>query len=99
MGAEPFLIASTVNVVMAQRLGAENYVPIAGKHSALDAELLKSLGEEVDLDRLLDMAAKNNLIDAELAAAKDWSKINFYRAAGCERAARKDTKDGSEFLK
>jgi type II secretory ATPase GspE/PulE/Tfp pilus assembly ATPase PilB-like protein len=91
MGAEPFLIASTVNVAMAQRL-VRKLCPDCRQEFILDAELLKSLGEEVDLNRLLDTAAKHGLIDAKLAAAKDWSKINFYRAGGCERCGQEGYK-------
>ncbi|MFH0930238.1 MAG: ATPase, T2SS/T4P/T4SS family [Candidatus Moraniibacteriota bacterium] len=91
MGAEPFLIASTVNVAMAQRL-VRKLCPDCRQEFILDAELLKSLGKEVDLDRLLDTAAKYGLIDAKLAAAKDWSKIKFYRAGGCERCGQEGYK-------
>lgn len=91
MGAESFLIASTVNVVMAQRL-VRKLCPDCRQAFSLDTELLKSLGQEVDLNHLLEAAAKNNFIDAELAAGKDWSKINFYRAVGCERCGQEGYK-------
>jgi type IV pilus assembly protein PilB len=91
MGAESFLIASTVNVIMAQRL-VRKLCPDCREAYTLDAELMKSLGEEMNLDRLLEIAAKNKLIDQKIAETKDWSKINFYRAVGCERCSREGYK-------
>jgi type II secretory ATPase GspE/PulE/Tfp pilus assembly ATPase PilB-like protein len=91
MGAEAFLVASTVNVVMAQRL-VRKLCSDCRQPFALDAEILKSLGEEVDLGKLLETATKNNFLDKNLAEAKDWSKINFYRAVGCERCGKEGYK-------
>ncbi len=71
MGAEAFLVASTVNVVMAQRL-VRKLCSDCRQPFALDAEILKSLGEEVNLDKLLETAAKNNFLDKNLAEEKDW---------------------------
>jgi type IV pilus assembly protein PilB len=91
MGAEPFLIASTVNIVMAQRL-VRKLCPDCRQNFTLDAELLKSLGKEIDLDHVLSIAAQNDLIDKNVAVAKDWSKINFFRAVGCERCSQEGYK-------
>jgi len=91
MGAEPFLIASTVNVAMAQRL-VRKLCPDCRQSFTLDQDLLKSLGEEIGLDRILDVAARSNFIDKNTAAAKDWSKINFFRSAGCDRCAHEGYK-------
>ena len=91
MGAEPFLIASTVNIVMAQRL-VRKLCPDCRQKYILDAELQKSLGEEFDLTHVLSVAVKNNFINKEVAEAKDWSKINFYHAAGCERCSQEGYK-------
>ena len=86
MGAESFLIASTVNIVMAQRL-VRKLCPDCRQNFNIDVDLLNSLGKEVDLDRILSMAAKNNIIDKNVAVSKDWSKINFFRAVGCDRCS------------
>jgi len=91
MGAEPFLIASTVNVVMAQRL-VRKLCPDCRQSFTLDGELLKSLGNEIDLDRVLSVAAQNNFVDKNVAAEKDWSKTNFFRAVGCERCSQEGYK-------
>jgi type IV pilus assembly protein PilB len=84
MGAEPFLIASTVNVVMGQRL-VRKLCSDCRQSFKLDQELRESLGREVNLDRLLEIAAQNNFIDKNIAATKDWSKVEFFHPVGCER--------------
>lgn len=84
MGAEPFLIASTVNVVMAQRL-VRRLCPDCREAYILDKELLDSLCEQVDLERVLSLARQNNILEKSLADNNDWSKINFYRSVGCSR--------------
>jgi type IV pilus assembly protein PilB len=91
MGAESFLIASTVNVVMAQRL-VRKLCSDCRQEFTLDAEIRKTLSKEVDLDKILEIAAQNNLIDKEIAAQKDWSKVNFFRAVGCERCSKEGYK-------
>jgi len=91
MGAEPFLIASTVNVVMAQRL-VRKLCPDCRQSFTLDNDLLKSLGQEMNLDYILSIAERNNFIDKDIAASKDWSKINFFRAVGCERCSNEGYK-------
>lgn len=91
MGAEPFLIASTVNVAMAQRL-VRKLCPDCRQSFTLDEKLLKSLGEEMNLGRILDIAARNNFIDKSDISAKDWSKINFFRSVGCDRCSREGYK-------
>ncbi|HBB36708.1 MAG: Type II secretion system protein E [Candidatus Moranbacteria bacterium GW2011_GWC1_45_18] len=84
MGAEPFLIASTVNVVMAQRL-VRRLCSDCRQGFTLDKDLLESLRGQVDLDRVLDLARQNNILEKSLADNNDWSKITFYRPGGCSR--------------
>lgn len=91
MGAESFLIASTVNVVMAQRL-VRKLCPDCRQEFKLDSELQKMIGKEVDLEKIINIAAKNNFINRESAEKKDWSKISFYRAVGCERCSNEGYK-------
>jgi type IV pilus assembly protein PilB len=91
MGAEPFLIASTVNVVMAQRL-VRKLCSDCRQRFTLNSGTLKSLEEEVDLNRLMKIAEKNKFIEADVAAGMDWSKVSFYKPVGCERCNREGYK-------
>ena len=73
MEVEPFLMASTVNVIIAQRLvrtlcsGKEKYF--------LNDRQLESLSKEVDLDRVAGFLAKEKIT----GKISDWSKVPFYK--------------------
>jgi len=74
MGAEPFLLVSTVKTIIAQRLvrrlisSKEKYI--------LSASELKNLGKLVDLERVLMQLKNENVI-----GAKDtWAQVPFYKA-------------------
>lgn len=83
MGAEPFLIISTVKVVIAQRLVRKL---AAKKESYIPGETeIKELARIVDLDRMLELLKKENIIDK---SAK-WGDFPFYRAIKSE-----DSEDG-----
>ena len=74
MKAESFLIASTVNVVIAQRLvrtfceEKENYI--------LDDDTIKNLSKEFDMDRILEILRKEKIVSSK----DNWKSINFYRS-------------------
>ncbi|MBI2120988.1 MAG: type II/IV secretion system protein [Parcubacteria group bacterium] len=81
MGVEPFLIISTVNVVIGQRLvrrlcGKEKYF--------LTKSEVSSLGKSIDLDRVLSFLKEEKVVKED---ADDWEKIPFYKpkqTAECE---------------
>jgi type IV pilus assembly protein PilB len=91
MGSEPFLVASTINVVMAQRL-VRKLCPDCRQAYNLDEELVNSLKGQLDLARIFDLAAKNNLLDKELLGKKDWMQAVFYRPKGCSRCRQEGYK-------
>lgn len=81
MKVEPFLLASTVNIIVAQRLvrklcpGKEKYY--------LNKNQLENLGKEVDLDRILQLLKQQKVVEPKA----DWDKIPFYKpkpAKDCE---------------
>lgn len=74
MGVEPFLIISTVKIIIAQRL-VRRLMPSKEKYFLSAAEI-KNLGKIIDLDRMLSL-----LQEEKLVGAKDtWDKIPFYKA-------------------
>jgi type IV pilus assembly protein PilB len=91
MGAEPFLVASTVNLVMAQRL-VRRLCPNCRQAYNLDDELINSLKQQIDLERVFEVALKNNLLGKEISKDMDWSKISFYRPGGCSRCRKEGYK-------
>ncbi|OIO46282.1 MAG: hypothetical protein AUJ31_02225 [Parcubacteria group bacterium CG1_02_39_15] len=75
MGAEPFLISSTVNVVLAQRL-VRRLCPEKEKYTLKDTEI-KNLKKYCNLDRVLDILKKEKIIKPSPGQA--FKDIVFYR--------------------
>ncbi len=78
MNVEPFLIASTLNLVMAQRLvrklceSCRTQVPI-------DQAMMDSIADIVNLDRMIEVLKQQGII----AADADWKKVQMFAAPGC----------------
>jgi type IV pilus assembly protein PilB len=73
MGVEPFLIASTVNIIVAQRL-------VRMLHSTKEAytltdEELETLKKEVDLERVLGFLKDERIVKK----SETWQTIKFYK--------------------
>jgi type IV pilus assembly protein PilB len=83
MKAEPFLIASTMNIVIAQRLVRR--LCSKEKRYTLSAKELDDLGREVDLDRMLEILRKEKLVKPK----EGWRNITFFKAK-----PQKDCPDG-----
>ncbi|MFH1608742.1 MAG: GspE/PulE family protein [Patescibacteria group bacterium] len=74
MGAEPFLIVSTVKTVIGQRLVRKL---IASKEKYfLSAVEIKNLAKLIDLDRMLNFLKAEKIIEANIT----WEKVPFYKA-------------------
>ena len=80
MKVEPFLIVSTVNVIIAQRL-VRKLCDTKEKYF-LDKAGLATLGKSVDLDRVLKHLKDEKVV----SAAATWEKISFYRPRPAEDA-------------
>ena len=74
MGVEPFLIASTAKVIIAQRL-VRQLTTIKEEYFLSKAEL-KALSDVVDLDRVMDFLRAENIV----GKSATWETIPFYRA-------------------
>ena len=73
MKVEPFLIASTANAIIAQRL-VRKLCGEPEKRVLTEAEL-KKLGERVDLERVLEFLKKEKIISPKAV----WKEIPFYK--------------------
>lgn len=73
MGAEPFLIVSTVNVVVAQRL-VRRLTNTKEKYT-LTVDEIKSIGKYADMDRLLQALISENIIPTD----SGWGDVPFYK--------------------
>ncbi len=81
MGAEPFLLVSTLRVVIGQRL-VRKLCKVRSEHKLTAAEL-ESLGKHVDLDRVLKALKDEKIVDKKAT----WESIPFYgpkKSAECE---------------
>ncbi len=82
MGGEPFLLVSTINIVIAQRLVRRLYAGKSeggksepGEKYFLSKAELKALAEHADLDRVLDTLKQEKIIKPE----DNFETIPFYR--------------------
>ncbi|OHA51368.1 MAG: hypothetical protein A2Z62_02675 [Candidatus Terrybacteria bacterium RIFCSPLOWO2_02_42_20] len=73
MEVEPFLMASTVNVIIAQRL-VRTLCSEKEKYF-LSSQQLETLSKEVDLNRVASFLAKEKIT----GKISDWSKVPFYK--------------------
>ncbi len=78
MDAEAFLIASTIRVIIGQRLVRE-LCESKEEYTLSDSELDR-LSEEVDMDRVLETLKEENIVGER----DSWSDISFYKAAESE---------------
>lgn len=84
MGAEPFLIASTVNIIVAQRL-VRRMCQECRKEYRIDAKEAASLSKSVDVDEILSALKADSVLGKSLSDAKSLTDVPFYRAVGCDR--------------
>jgi len=81
MEVEPFLVASTLNAVIAQRLVRRICLNcIESFH--LSKEELKSLSKELDLEAMLKRFKELGVVENKVASFGD---LTFYRGKGCSR--------------
>ena len=80
MGVEPFLIVSTVKVVVAQRL-VRRLTNSKEKYTLSEGEL-KALAGIIDLDRMLELLK----LEKAIGDKDDWTTILFYRPKKSEES-------------
>ena len=84
MGAESFLIASTVNVIIAQRL-VRKLCPECREEYTLSDKEIKTLKNSIDLDDILKYLKGNKDLGKTVKLGENWSNIKFYKSKGCEQ--------------
>lgn len=83
MGVPTFLISSTVNAIMAQRL-VRKICPNCIQSYNLDEETIHELEKQLDIENILVTMEKEKSI---LSAKKGLKSILFYRGKGCKRCS------------
>ena len=81
MEVEPFLISSTTNCIIAQRLVRTLHLESREKYHLTEAEI-KSLSEQMDLESILSVLKKEKIVEAKAT----FKTIIFYRAKASNEA-------------
>lgn len=79
MNIEPYLVASTINVIIAQRLVRKVCSSCAQKYK-LDKETIQSLKERFNLTVILQALKREKLVPEKIG----WENIEFKKGRGCE---------------
>ncbi len=74
MGAEPFLLTSTINIIIGQRLVRKLAANKETYH--LTEDMMKELEEDANMDLVLDSLRKEKIVEK----GATWKTINFYKA-------------------
>jgi type IV pilus assembly protein PilB len=84
MGAEPFLVASTVNVIIAQRL-VRKLCPDCRKEYQISDSELKIFKDSYDMDKIMETLKNGEFTKDKMKSKKSWSDLKFYKPIGCEQ--------------
>ncbi|NTV55425.1 MAG: Flp pilus assembly complex ATPase component TadA, partial [Candidatus Moranbacteria bacterium] len=84
MGAEPFLIASTTNVIIAQRL-VRKLCPECRKPYQLDPKEAESFGKHIDVGEIVAYLKSAEAGGSARGKAMSLSDFTFYCPGGCEQ--------------
>jgi len=84
MGAEPFLVASTVNVIIAQRLVRKLCPDCRAEYKLQDKEI-KTLEATFDMDGILKTLKKTPDISKKVQEKDKWGDLVIYKPQGCEQ--------------
>jgi type IV pilus assembly protein PilB len=84
MGAEPFLIASTVNVIVAQRL-VRRLCPECHETYHLDEKQVELFSKQLPADEVLAYLKQEKDLAGKIPANAKWTDIPFFRAKGCDQ--------------
>jgi len=95
MGAEPFLLASTINVIIAQRL-VRKLCPDCRKEYILSSEEIKNLEGNYDMERIFEVITMEHQAKEEKNSnskeKSKWKEIKFYKPGGCEQCSKEGYK-------
>jgi type IV pilus assembly protein PilB len=84
MGAEPFLVASTANVIIAQRLVRKVCHDCRVEYKLNEKEM-KTLSDNYDMEKILSAIKKSGVLGGSLKEKDKWKDVKLYKAKGCEQ--------------
>lgn len=83
IGEEPYLIASTVNAVMGQRL-VRVICSDCKTDAKIDKEVAESLAKQFNLEKMLGILEKEKIIPK---AVKKFEDLPFFKGQGCDKCS------------
>ena len=86
MGAEPFLVASTANVIIAQRLVRKVCHDCAVEYK-LSKKELETLKKNYAMDEILEHIKKSAILEKQLKLKDKWEDLKFLKSKGCEQCS------------
>lgn len=81
IGVEPFLIASTVNAVVGQRLTRQVCADCKEEYS-IDQDYVEVLKKDYNIEALLEILKRENFVEKKV---KSLSEVKFFRGRGCDK--------------
>jgi len=85
MGVEAFLVSSTTNVIISQRL-VRKICPDCKEEHKLDEAEYESLSKNFDIDSISNTIIENKIVKKKYKNNKDmWLDITFMKGAGCSK--------------
>jgi len=84
MGAEPFLIASTTNVVIAQRL-VRKLCPDCRKEYKLADKELKTFSDNYEMEKIMETMKKSGMLKGKIESKTNWLDVKLYKSVGCDQ--------------
>lgn len=85
MGIENFLVASTVNVIVSQRLVRKNCKECSEQYT-MDESLYESFASKFDVEKLAKVLEQEGVLEKKYKSAKDlWMDIKFTKGKGCSK--------------
>jgi type IV pilus assembly protein PilB len=84
IGVEPYLIASTINAVLAQRL-VRVICKDCSKPFSLDDAAIEALSKQFHLDKLLPVLTRAGVAPTKCKSLKD---VKFFKGDGCDKCSK-----------
>lgn len=84
MGAEPFLVASTTNVIVAQRLVRKICTECRMEY-ALSEKEIKVMAANFNIEEILEFMKKSEPLRGKIKPGDKWGEIKFFKAKGCDQ--------------
>jgi type II secretory ATPase GspE/PulE/Tfp pilus assembly ATPase PilB-like protein len=85
MGIENFMVASTANVILSQRLVRRNCSECAEVYH-MDEGTFETLSGRFDLERLAELLGAEKVVEKKYKSAKEmWMDLDFKKGKGCSK--------------